>query len=127
MLETVAVWLLVVAFLKLSLFQLALAFGAGWGELAFGGAHKGKLPKNLRIVSAFSFLVALALAGHYLSELGFLPSLLDGGNRAVANWVFFGFLAVGAVLNNISRSKPERRLWGPITLVMAASALIVAL
>ena len=127
MLETVAVWLLVVAFFKLSLFQLALAFGAGWGELAFGGAHKGKLPNNLRIVSAFSFLVALALAGHYLSELGFLPSLLDGVNRTVANWVFFGFLAVGAVLNNISRSKPERRLWGPITLVMAASALIVAL
>ncbi len=127
MLETVALWLLVVAFLKLSLFQLALAFGAGWGELAFGGSHKGKLPRNYRIASAFSFLVALALAGHYLAEIGVFQSLLDYAGRAVANWVFFGLLAVGAVLNNISRSAPERRLWGPITLVMAASALIVAL
>ncbi len=127
MLETVALWLLVVAFLKLSLFQLALAFGAGWGELAFGGAHKGKLPRNYRIASVFSFLVALALAGHYLAEIGVFQSLLDEAGRTVANWVFFGLLAVGAVLNNISRSAPERRLWGPITLVMAASALIAAL
>ena len=127
MLETVALWLLIVAFLKLSLFQLALSLGAKWGELAYGGSHKGKLPANYRIASLFSAVVAVALAGHYLAELGVFESLLDSGGRAIANWVFFALLAVGAVLNNISRSAPERKLWGPITIVMAVSALIVAL
>ena len=127
MLETVALWLLVVAFIKLSLFQLALAFGAKWGELAYGGAHKGRLPTNYRISSLFSSGVAIALAGHYLAELGVFESLLDSQGRLIANWVFFALLAVGAVLNNISRSAPERKLWGPITIVMAVSALIVAL
>ncbi|HEY7796940.1 MAG TPA: hypothetical protein VIB61_04115 [Microbacteriaceae bacterium] len=127
MLETVALWLLILAFLKLSLFQLALSLGAKWGELAYGGSHKGKLPANYRIASLFSAVVAVALAGHYLAELGVFESLLDSGGRAIANWVFFALLAVGAVLNNISRSAPERKLWGPITIVMAVSALIVAL
>ncbi|MDR9362530.1 MAG: hypothetical protein RI590_00180 [Microbacteriaceae bacterium] len=127
MLETVAGWLLVVAFIKLFLFQLALAFGAKWGELAYGGSHTGRLPKNLRIISVFSSLVAIALAGHYLAELGVFESLLDSQGRSIANWAFFAFLAAGAVLNNISRSAPERKLWGPITLVMAVSALIIAL
>jgi len=127
MLETVAGWLLVVAFIKLFLFQLALAFGAKWGELAYGGSHTGRLPKNLRIISVFSSLVAIALAGHYLAELGVIESLLDSQGRSIANWAFFAFLAAGAVLNNISRSAPERKLWGPITLVMAVSALIIAL
>ena len=127
MLETVATWILVVAFLKLSLFQTALAFGAGWGAFAYGGSHKGKLPTNLRISSVFSAVVALALAGHYLAELGVLASLLETQWREIVNWVLFGLLVIGAVLNNISRSSSERKLWGPITIVMAVCALIVAL
>ena len=127
MLETVALWLLVVTFLKLFLFQLALAFGANWGALAYGGSHPGKLPKNLRIASVFSALVAIALAGHYLAELGIFQSLLGSNGRTIANWAFFGLLAITSVLNNISRSSSEKKLWGPITVVMAVSALIVAL
>jgi hypothetical protein len=127
MLETIAAWLLVVAFLKLSLFQIALAFGAKWGAFAYGGAHKGTLPPNLRVSSGFSAAIALALAGHFLAELGIFQSVLNNQVTGIANWVLFGLLVVGAVLNNISRSAPERKLWGPITIVMATSALIVAL
>lgn len=127
MLETVALWVLVFAFFGLSLFQLALALGVKWGELAYGGSHKGKLPQKYRIASLFSSAVAIALAGHYLAELEIFQSLLDSRGRSIANWVFFALLAVGAVLNNISRSAPERKLWGPITTAMAVSALIIAL
>ena len=127
MLETVALWVLVVAFISLSLFQIALALGAKWGEFAYGGSNKGQLPKNLRITSVFSSFVALALAGHYLAEIGIFQSLLDIEGRVIANWAFFGLLAIGTILNNISRSASERKLWGPITLAMSASALIVAL
>ena len=36
------------------MFQLCLVAGKQWGHLAWGGLHKGKLPKKLRIASALS-------------------------------------------------------------------------
>jgi hypothetical protein len=127
MLESFALWLLVISFIFLSIFQLALFLGARWGELAYGGYSTGKLPLRLRLISLFSSLVAVALAGHYLAEIGIFQSLLNTSGRGIANWVFFAVLTLGAILNNISRSKSERKLWGPVSLVMATCALIVAL
>ena len=127
MLENFALWFLVASFIGLAGFQLSLAMGAKLGEFAFGGANPGRLPRNFRLASSLSALVAVALSGHYLAEIGIFVSLLDSTGRTIANWVFFGFLALNTIANNVSKSRPERLLWGPISLAMAASALIVAL
>jgi hypothetical protein len=109
-----------------ALFQLALVLGAPMGEYAFGGQNKGKLPTQLRITSAFSFVFLLAVAGHYLAQAGFFPQLLPEAVNTVANWLLVGFNVSGLVMNAISRSKKERQMWVPVLLLSVVLSIIVA-
>lgn len=127
MLDAFASGFLVFAFFSSALFQLAIVFGAPLGEYSFGGQAAGKLPKPYRLVSAVSFLLLLAFSGHYLGQLGLLPQLLDETANRVSNWLIAGFSVLAAVMNNITPSKKERRLWGSVTSAMSLAAILVAL
>ena len=127
MLDAFASGFLVFAFLATSLFQLALAFGAPMGEYAYGGQMPGKLPIPYRISSAFSFVFTLGIAGHYLAQLGIVPKLLSEDLNQWVNWGLIGFTAVAAVMNNITKSAKEKRLWGSTTIAMLIAAIVVAL
>jgi hypothetical protein len=54
----------------LSLFQMALVFGAPLGHFAWGGQHR-VLPKNLRIGSIVSMLLYVGFAILIVSKTGF--------------------------------------------------------
>ena len=127
MLDAFASGFLVFAFTATALFQLALALGAPMGEYAYGGQLPGKLPIAYRISSAFSFLLMLAIAGHYLAQLGAVPLLLRADHNQVVNWALVGFASLAAIMNNITRSKKEKQLWGSTTIAMLIAAVIVAL
>jgi hypothetical protein len=127
MLDAFASGFLVFAFTATVLFQLALVLGAPMGEYAYGGQMPGKLPIAYRISSSFSFLLMLAIAGHYLAQLGVVPKLLNADLNQLANWGLVGFAALAAVMNNITRSKKEKQLWGSTTIAMLIAAVIVAL
>ena len=127
MLETFASGFLVFAYLATALFQIALVLGAPLGEYAFCGQRTGKLPVGFRLASAASAAVLLAIAGHYLAQLGIFSPLLDEAGNAVANWVFVGIAALSALANNVTRSHKEKRLWGGTTIAMLLAAVIVAL
>jgi hypothetical protein len=127
MLEVFGSGFLVFAYLATAAFQLALVLGAPLGEYAFGGQNIGKLPTPLRVSSAVSFLVLLAIAGHYLAQLGVFTPLLDPQGNSIVNWVLVCFAGLAAVANNVTRSQKEKRLWGPVTIAMFAAALLVAL
>ncbi len=127
MLEAFASGFLVFAYTATALFQLALVFGAPMGEYAYGGQMPGKLPIPYRVASAVSFLLLLAIAGHYLAQLGLVPKLLSPELNQWANWGLIGFAALAAVMNNITRSVKEKRLWGSTTIAMLIAAIIVAL
>jgi hypothetical protein len=71
--------------------------------------------------------VMIALAGHYLAQIGLFTPLLDAGGNAIANWVFVGFFALSALMNNISKSEKEKRVFGSVTIAMLLSAILVAL
>lgn len=109
------------------LFQIALTFGAPWGEWAMGGQHPGVLPTNYRIATAISAVIMLAQSGHYLAQAGLLTPLLPPELNAAANWFWFGLGVLSLILNAISRSKKERNLWVPVLLVSVVCTLIVAL
>lgn len=121
-----AVFCIVVNIL-VAFFQLALALGAPLGEYAWGGRATGKLPTNLRIGSAISFVVLLAIAGHYASIIGWLPSLLDDHMRVYSIWALTGFFALSLAGNLASKSLSERKLFVPVTgaLVVANIAILV--
>ena len=49
--------------LLMGLFQVALALGAPWGALAWGGQHGGTLPAGYRWGSAFANIVNTRFSG----------------------------------------------------------------
>ena len=126
MLDAFASGFLVFATFATALFQLALVFGAPMGEYAFGG-QTPKLPEQYRFSSAVSFLLMLAIAGHYIAQLGWLEPLLEPDLNAIINWVLVGFFTLSAVVNNLTKSEKEKRLWGGVTIAMLLSSIIVAI
>lgn len=127
MLEAIAGGFLVFFFIALALFQLALVLGAPLGEYAFGGQRAGVLPPGFRVASFFSMVFALAIAGHYLAQLGVLTPMLAPDLNQVVNWGLVGFAGLSAIANNITRSQKEKRLWGGPTVATLIAAVIIAL
>ncbi len=98
-------------------FQACLACGAPWGRVAWGGLHAGVLPPKLRMSSAVSAGVWLGVVGAAIAP----PT-------APRRWSLTGLaplLLVGAVLNAISPSKPER-WWAVVAGLEAALVWAVA-
>jgi hypothetical protein len=107
--------------LAIVFFQIALIAGVPLGRYTQGGQHPGALPVTGRIIAAVSIPVLLFQALAVLSAAGF-PGL---GWPRWTGWVALAVQGVTAVLNLITPSKPERAVWGPVTVVMAAMALVV--
>lgn len=127
MLDQFAAGYLVFSFFALALFQLAIVLGAPLGEYAYGGQTAGKLSIQYRVASAFSCALAIAIAGHYLAQLGIIPLLLDANLNQIVNWGLVLFNLPSAILNNITRSQKEKRLWGGTTIANLLASVIVAL
>ncbi len=120
------------ATLIVALFYFALAFGAPMGEYAFGrqlantaaifNAKAGRVLGGLhRLMSAFTGLFFLAIAGHYASLLTWLPSLLDAHGRAYVLWGLTGLWALWLVSNLTTKNQQEKRMFTGIS-----GALVVA-
>lgn len=126
MLDAFASGFLVFATFATALFQLALVLGAPMGEYAFGG-QSPVLPAQYRFSSAVSFIVMLAISGHYVAQLGLLTPLLDAELNGIVNWVLVAFFAFSALMNNLTKSAKEKRLWGGTTIAMLLASVIVAI
>jgi hypothetical protein len=107
-------------------FQIALALGAPWGAYAMGGTFPGRFPPRMRVAAVVQAVV-LALVGIVvLSHAGLLvPAIAEAVPWAV--WLAVGLSGVSLVLNAITPSAGERRLWVPVAVVLLVSSLVVAL
>ncbi len=101
-------------------FQVALILGAPWGRVTQGGQTEGPLPRSGRGVAAVSILVLVGIALGVLSADGHWP-----GWPSWTGWAAVVVNAVSMVLNWITPSAAERKLWGPIMTVMLGLALAV--
>jgi hypothetical protein len=110
----------------LAAFQAALIAGAPIGRFAWGGQHD-VLPPRLRVGSAVSIVLYAAFALVILERAGLATIFGSPGFVQVACWVLFGYFTLGILMNGISRSKPERNTMAPVSLVLAALVLLVAL
>jgi hypothetical protein len=99
-------------------FQCALALGAPWGAVAWGGAHRGVLPSGLRVASAASLLLYAGLVWLALRK----PVRARAGRWAFS--IVSALFAVGAVANAISRSPPERA-WAPVAALLSAGFFLL--
>lgn len=122
-----AIWISIVILFFVTLFQLSLVLGAPLGEYAFGGTQKGKLPLRYRIGSAFSILIYLGAAAHYLAQINVLSSVLPDELIGLFNWGLVGLNALSLIMNSISRSKKERNTWVPVALLLLVCSIFIAL
>jgi hypothetical protein len=107
-------------------FQLGLALGAPWGAYAMGGRYPDRFPPAMRVAAVVQAIVLALLALLVLSAAGLvLPSLANA--LPWAAWIAVAFSAVSLVLNLITPSAVERRLWAPVGAVMLLTSLTVAL
>ena len=121
----VAALLFLVTIVGAVAFQLALALGAPWGSYAMGGRFPGKFPPAIRVAAVVQALLLCLFADVVLVRADLLP-----GWPLVAGWpiwVVVAFSTVSLVLNTITPSAGERRIWMPVALLLLATSLTVAL
>ena len=106
-------------------FQLALALGAPWGEMAMGGKYPGRFPPKMRVAAVIQSLLLLLIGLVVLVRAEvIMPNMYSASKTAI--WVVVAFCLVGAILNVITQSKKERMLWAPVTIVLVCCSVIVA-
>lgn len=103
-------------------FQFCLIAGAPWGHLTQGGRFDGALPPAGRVPAGLSIPLLACMAAAVASAAGMSPHW----PRWTA-WAALAVQALSTLLNWITPSRPERRLWGPVTALMLALAACVVL
>lgn len=108
----------------LALMQILLIGGLPLGDYGWGGQHRA-LPPRLRVAAAVAILLYAGFAVLLLSRSGVLA---DGGSTLVvaATWVLFGYCAVSIVPNAISRSRRERLVQTPASVLLTVGVLVIA-
>lgn len=113
------VWTILAAvfFAVMTVFQFALAAGVPWGKAAYGGANQ-VLPLRLRLTSGMAVAIwgvsLLLVIQRYRGEgLAFL----NANNVTLMLWIVVAYLTLGVLMNAISPSELERKIWTPATLV----------
>lgn len=107
-------------------FQLALAFGAPLGRMAWGGQHDRVLPRRLRIASGvtavviYPLIVVAILGSAELIDVEFLRE-----SAGWLMWAFAGLFALGGIANLVSRSSAER-YWAPVSFGLAICCAVIA-
>lgn len=99
--------------------QIALVFGAPWGFLTMGGMYPARLPARGRVLACVQIAIQLLMLWVVLGHAG----LLEGRPPSWAIWCVLAVTLLSAVANWATPSPWERRLWGPITVVLLASVL----
>lgn len=107
-------------------FQVALALGAPWGSFAMGGRFPGKYPPAMRLAALIQAVMLAVVAFLMLSAAGVVAAPWGLPPRGVP-WLVSGLLGIGLVLNLITPSAGERRIWAPIVGVMLVCSLVIAL
>ncbi|GGO08334.1 hypothetical protein [Saccharibacillus kuerlensis] len=108
------------------IFQAALALGAPWGEYAMGGKFPGKYPLQMRIACLVQIVI---LIGVGLIVLSRADQVLTGWSAFAdkAIWFAVAFSVVATIMNLMTRSVWERRIWAPVSGLMLLTSLGVAL
>jgi len=110
--------------------QLALGFGAPWGDHVYGGRAEtddGRLSPRYRAMSAVAVPILLLSAAIVLTRADVVSWFGADGWVSVAVWIVFGYLVLNTIANFASTSRVERIGMGSLTVVAAIGTLVVAL
>jgi len=114
-----------------AVFQAAVALGAPWGDMVYGGRVEtadGVLPGHYRAASAGAVAILLFAVWVILAHADLVPKgFLSDGFISTASWVVSGYLVLNTAMNATARTSMERWGMGSATAIAAALSFIVAL
>ncbi len=122
----IAAIITVVVFGVISVFQLLLALGLPLGKLAYGGKYE-KLPTNMRIMSIVAIGIFALGAISVLEQAGIITVFNNPIFTLVVVWIIAIYLAFNTLLNAISKSKQEKLIMTPLSLISAICCFLVAI
>ena len=109
-----------------AIFQLALAVGVPWGNVAMAGKFPGRFPPAMRVVAFVQVFVLLFLGAIVWTRAGMVfPQWYVASEQYIWGVVAFGGL--GSIINLITPIKWERIIWAPVAGILLVSSLIVAI
>jgi hypothetical protein len=125
MMDVVAAAVATTVLASLAVLQALVAAGRPYGRFVWGGRHD-TLPRGLRIASAVSIALYAAMVAVLIARAA--EDAADEGSSfvRVATWAIAGYCVLGIPLNAASRSRAERTVMTPTTVVLAACALVLA-
>ena len=126
MVVLIAAIIAVVIFVIISVFQLLLALGLPLGKLAYGGKYE-KLPTNMRIMSLVAIGIFALGSISVLERTGIITIFNNSIFTLVVVWIMAIYLAFNTLLNAISKSKQEKLIMTPLSLILSICCFIVAI
>jgi hypothetical protein len=125
MLSTISALIFVSLSTLVGAFQIALVFGAPWGDATMGGRYKGAIPRRMRVVPLVSAALIFCFVVIVITRAGLGFVDFKSLSRKLI-WVVVSYCLLGAFMNFATPSKRERTLWFPVVAVMLVCSLIVA-
>ena len=124
MITTFSTSLFFVLTLFVVIFQWLIFLKLPLGEYTMGGLNKGVLPKKYRITALIQSFILL-FNGIVVLDAGFQFSVFSNTFIEYYRWFIMVLMFISMVMNLITKSQKERRLWAPVTVVMFVLSMIV--
>ena len=102
-----------------------VACGLPLGEFTMGGQHK-ILPKKFRIVAVFSVVIQIFAIVIILQAGGFISMWLSFKLTKYICFFFAAYLSLNTIMNMISKSKKEKYVMTPLSLIAGICFWITA-
>ena len=114
-----------IIFTFIIILNVLLIFGLPLGELTMGGQYK-VLPKKLRVMSLSMLFAQIFILLIILQTGGFLPYWFSLQATKIICFVFAVYLSMNTLMNMFSKSKKERFIMTPLSLIVAVNFWITA-
>lgn len=122
----IAAAIVVVIFSGLSIFQLLLALGKPYGNMAYGGKYE-VLPTKYRRMSVIAVAVFLVATFFVLIKIEFIMGFPFPDIANLGLWFFAFYFVLNTLANVISKSKLEKQIMTPISLMTSICLFIIAI
>ena len=106
-----------VLFGVIAIMTVLVACGLPLGEFTMGGQHK-ILPKKFRVMAVISVAIQIFTMIIILQAGGFIPLWLSFKVTKYICFFFATYLSLNTIMNMISKSKKEKYVMTPISLIV---------
>lgn len=112
-------------FFGIAIMTILVAFGLPFGEFTMGGKYR-ILPQKFRIMAMVSFVIQLFAIYIVLQAGNFIPLLFSYKVIKFICFFFAAYLSLNTLMNFASKSKKEKFVMTPISLIAAICFWITA-